>query len=177
MRTHQRAQLGGQRGASRRSSAARTLHLLMANLDVTDAELAHRLSTSRQTINSRRKGRVAMTAEDLAELALALDVDPALFLGQPSDAVRWLVDHQAERLDALEPVTGRRGELSTRVGGPGLPGGGVELHRGRRVLPPVRFLAGGHRLFTPGLTPCGSKAGTATQDPRARHRPALLVSA
>lgn len=101
MRTHQRAQLGGQRGASRRSSAARTLHLLMANLDVTDAELAIRLHTSRQTINSRRKGRVAMTAEDLAELAQALDVDPALFLGQPSDAVRWLVDHQADRLDAV----------------------------------------------------------------------------
>lgn len=82
----------------------------MANLDVTDAELAERLSTSRQTINSRRKGRVAMTAEDLAELAEVLGVDPALFLGQPSDAVRWLVEHQPDRLDALEPVTGRQGD-------------------------------------------------------------------
>lgn len=101
MRTSHRAQLGGRRGAARRSSVARVLHLLMANLDVTDAKLADRLQTSRQTINSRRKGRVAMTADDVAEVAAALGVDPALFFGPPHEAVRWLVEHQAAQLDGM----------------------------------------------------------------------------
>ena len=99
MRTSHRAQLGGRRGAARRSSVARVLHLLMANLDVTDAKLADQLQTSRQTINSRRKGRVTMTADDVAEVAAALGVDPALFFGQPSDAVRWLVEHRPDLLN------------------------------------------------------------------------------
>ena len=113
MRTH-RAQLGGERGASRRSSTARALHLLMANLDVTDAELADLLRTSRQTINSRRKGRVPMTADDLSEVAEALGVDVAILLGPPHEAVRWLVEHQPDRLDALESPGVRHGELSNR---------------------------------------------------------------
>jgi transcriptional regulator with XRE-family HTH domain len=71
----------------------------MANLDVTDAKLADQLQTSRQTINSRRKGRVTMTADDVAEVAAALGVDPALFFGQPSDAVLWLVEHRPDLLN------------------------------------------------------------------------------
>lgn len=72
----------------------------MANLDVNDVELAHRLNTSRQTINSRRKGRVTMSAEDIGELATALNVDVALFFGPPHEAVQWLVDHRREALDS-----------------------------------------------------------------------------
>lgn len=75
----------------------------MANLDITDAELAERLHTSRQTINSRRKGRVAMTAEDLGELAQVLDVDVRLFFGSPHQAVQWLVENRPEALNE-EPV-------------------------------------------------------------------------
>ena len=109
MRTHHRAQLGGQRGASRRNATARALHLVMANLDVTDAELADLLQTSRQTVNSRRKGRVSMTAEDLAEVAEALGVDVSILLGPPHQAVQWLIDNQRDRLDALEPPGVRHG--------------------------------------------------------------------
>lgn len=71
----------------------------MAALEVSDVELADRLQTSRQTINSRRKGRVAMTAEDLAEMAAALGIDPAILLGPPHEAVRWLIEHRADQLD------------------------------------------------------------------------------
>lgn len=82
----------------------------MAVLGVTDVELGRRLGVSRQAAHARRTGRTAMTAADMIELAEALDIDPALFLGQPSDALRWLVEHRSEVLDALEPATGRQGE-------------------------------------------------------------------
>ena len=88
----------------------------MAVLGVTDVELGRRLGVSRQAAHARRTGRTAMTAADMIELAEALDIDPALFLGQPSDALRWLVEHRSEVLDALEPAAGRQGELSKRSG-------------------------------------------------------------
>lgn len=113
MRHTTTTQLGGARGAARRSSTApRVLELTMAVLGVNDVELGRRLGVSRQAAHARRTGRTAMTAADILEVAEALDVDPALFLGRPSDAVRWLVDHQADRLDASEPPPGRQGERS-----------------------------------------------------------------
>ncbi len=109
------AQLGGQRGAARRSTAPRTLHILMATLDVSDIELARRLQLSRQAVHARRTGRTAMTADDLAAVAEALEVDPAILLGPPHEAVRWLVEHQPDRLDAVESPGVRHGELSKAI--------------------------------------------------------------
>ena len=100
MRQPTDTQLGGARGAARRSSTApRTLHLIMGLLDVTDAKLARRLDVSRQTVHARRTGRSAMTLDDIEEVADALDVEPALFLGPPHEAVRWLVEHRPDLLN------------------------------------------------------------------------------
>lgn len=101
MRHPTTAQLGGQRGAARRSTAPRTLHVLMAALDISDIELARRLDVSRQAVHSRRTGRTSMTADDLADVATALDVDPAIMLGPPHEALRWLVENRADQLDGV----------------------------------------------------------------------------
>lgn len=99
MRHTAESQLGGNRGAARRSSTPRVLHKVMATLDVSDAELGRRLNVSRQAIHARRTGRSSMTADDIHDVAEALNVDPAVFLGRPSEAVRWLVEHRADELD------------------------------------------------------------------------------
>jgi transcriptional regulator with XRE-family HTH domain len=72
----------------------------MANLDVNDAELGRRLHKSRQAIHAKRTGRSSMTADELAEIAEALEVDPAIMLGPPHEAVQWLVHHRREVLDS-----------------------------------------------------------------------------
>lgn len=89
----------------------------MAVLGVSDVELARRLGVSRQSAHARRTGRTAMTAADMLEVAEALGIDPALFLGSPSDAVRWIVENRPEALDAWESPGGRQGELSKRSDG------------------------------------------------------------
>lgn len=81
----------------------------MAVLGVNDVELGRRLGVSRQAAHARRTGRTAMTVADMLDVAKALDIDPALFLGSPSDAVRWLAEHRREQLDALEPPGVRHG--------------------------------------------------------------------
>ena len=75
----------------------------MAALEVSDVELARRLQLSRQAIHARRTGRTAMTADDLADVADALDVDVAILLGPPHEALRWLADHRADELDGQAP--------------------------------------------------------------------------
>jgi transcriptional regulator with XRE-family HTH domain len=67
----------------------------MSNLGVSDTEFAQVMGVSRQTMHKRRTGRVSMTADDLHDMARALDVDPALFMGDPVDAVRWLTEHRS----------------------------------------------------------------------------------
>lgn len=66
---------------------------LLANLDVSDAELAVRLGLTRQTIYNRRHGRRGITSHQIIEMAEALDVPPGLFVGSRRDAVQWLIDN------------------------------------------------------------------------------------
>lgn len=107
---------GSRRGASRRSSAPRTLTVLMGALRVSDIELGRRVGESRQTIHKKRTGQSAITADNIIDYAAALGVEPDVLMRRPSAALAWLVEHRAEQLDALEPVTGRQGELSKRSG-------------------------------------------------------------
>lgn len=84
---------------ARRSKAPRTLHLLMALHDETDITLGAKLGLSRQSVHSKRTGRTAITADDMQAIAAALDVDPVLLLGEPHQAVAWMVAHKPELLD------------------------------------------------------------------------------
>lgn len=109
MRKPTDTQLGARRRNPRRASPApRTLQIAMDVLGVSDVELGDRLGVSRQTIHSWRTGRTPMKVDTIHALADALDIEPALFTGRPSAAVRWLGEHRADALDS----EGAQGELS-----------------------------------------------------------------
>ncbi len=95
----------------------RTIDLLARMLDLTDAEVCERTGRqiSRATVNAKRKRRSPVRPEDLWPLADALGTTIDVLLLAPSEAARWLVEHQPERLDAWESPGGRQGELSNGV--------------------------------------------------------------
>ena len=141
----------------------------MASLDVSDIELARRLDVSRQTIYNRRTGRTPMTADDIARMAQALEVEPAILLGAPHKALQWLVDNRSAELDEpKEPDEGdelskyrRRSRCSV-------------LPASRLTLPHLHGILSGPRKLEEGETAppeylCGTVAsGTAQQLPTVR---------
>lgn len=98
-----------------RTQPARTLDLLVRMLKLNDRKMEARSGISRTTLNGKRSGASPIRARDLWPLADALEVDVDVLLLPPSQAATWLVEHQPERLDALESPGGRQGEQSRGV--------------------------------------------------------------
>lgn len=90
---------GSRRGASRRSSAPRTLTIVMGALCVSDAELGRRIGETRQNIHKKRTGQAAITTDNIDDYATALDIEPEVLLRRPSAALAWLVEHRSDVLD------------------------------------------------------------------------------
>lgn len=127
-------QLGAsRRGASRRSSAPRTLTTIMGALGVSDIELARRTGETRQNIHKKRTGRSALTADQLDAYATALDVEPEVLLRRPSAALAWLAEHRAATLDDDPP--------------PGEPRRNPP--RSRCTAPPLTPIVDGHIVSIP----------------------------
>lgn len=73
----------------------------MGALRVSDIELGKRVGESRQTIHKKRTGQSAITADNITDYAIALDVEPDVLMRQPSAALAWLIEHRAGQLDGV----------------------------------------------------------------------------
>lgn len=82
------------------------MHHLMNLLEQSDADMAATLGLSRQAVYNRRTGRSTMTSADIKQVALALGVDPRLFLGTAAEAIMWVIrrtDPNPDGGDKLRP--------------------------------------------------------------------------
>lgn len=73
--------------------AVATLTSLKRMRGFSDARLAARASMSRSAIVDRRRHVSGLKVSDLQKLAIALEVHPKVFLMDPIEAQRWVLDH------------------------------------------------------------------------------------
>lgn len=77
----------------------------MAYRGVTASQLAHHLGMSRQRFSERMNGRSKFTLDEVATMATALAVSPAVWFDEP--------EHALTHVDG-GPFTGLRGEARSR---------------------------------------------------------------
>jgi transcriptional regulator with XRE-family HTH domain len=80
------AEIGQQRGAA-------VLQVLKRYRRMTDNELAAAIKRSRSSVQGYVAGTNQLTIGIMYDFARALDVDPAVFLMEPNDALRWVIDN------------------------------------------------------------------------------------
>lgn len=81
----------------RRANAV-LLHLCRS-LGVSDIELAEAVGMKRQVMYTRRTGLTALKFDEVHAIAGALEVPMELFLGEPIDAVRWVLANRPETFE------------------------------------------------------------------------------
>lgn len=90
---------------------ADVLDRILATMGISIAQLATGLGVTRQTANSRAKGRPSI--DKIAEIADLLDVPLQVFFGHPRDAVAWLLENRPEIFEpGWEPDWVRGARLS-----------------------------------------------------------------
>lgn len=85
----------------REDNARLVLRTLCGVLNVSDRELAERITAqgrtiSRAAIQQRRNGDKPLDLRDIDECAQALGVPSSLFDQEPIDAARWVLDNASE---------------------------------------------------------------------------------
>lgn len=61
---------------------------------LSDGEIATKLGTNRQAVHQRRAGLTRIGLTDVVRLSEAFDVEPLVFLMEPNEAVRWVLDNR-----------------------------------------------------------------------------------
>jgi plasmid maintenance system antidote protein VapI len=79
--------------------AAQVLQALKRYRHVSDNELATALERSRSSVQGYVAGTNQLTIGLLYDFARVLGVDPAVFLMEPSDALRWAIDNNPNSRD------------------------------------------------------------------------------
>lgn len=81
-------------------TAARTLDELKRYFRLSDQAIADRCpGYTRDKISERRRGVTALDSNDMDVIGHALGVPSTVFLLTPTEALRWLLDHDIERPD------------------------------------------------------------------------------
>lgn len=73
--------------------AAQVLEAIKRLRGFSDGEIADRAGLSRSAIEARRRGAKVIDVDDLERLGAALNVSPVVFLMEPIEAMRWVLDN------------------------------------------------------------------------------------
>jgi transcriptional regulator with XRE-family HTH domain len=85
-----------------------TVRQLVRLLGIDQSDIAAGLGISRQSLNGRITGKIQWNPWELDAMAIALNVDREVLDMNPSDAMRWVLDHSERypdiRWSSLSPL-------------------------------------------------------------------------
>jgi hypothetical protein len=84
---------------SRWENVPRSLRSLKRFLGVTDRQIAEAVNLSRQTVDTRLRGKTALTPWEVAGLSTFFEVPEEVLFAGPDASVRWVLDHPSPDRD------------------------------------------------------------------------------
>jgi transcriptional regulator with XRE-family HTH domain len=95
----------GQVAESARDRSAHVLRTLKGYRGLTDGALAVRINASRSKVQGYVAGTSQLTIGLMYDFAQVLDVDPAVFLMEPDEALRWTIDNRPNSASSAAAVS------------------------------------------------------------------------